>query len=142
MREKKRILAWEIISMTGFLCMSVSFLIMPHIDSLNGLDTLGLVTGLMFWIGLVVGLMTQLVIAILSRGKEKTQKLGIISCCKNQYGKIIDSICLISLVLLIAGLIITNQKGYICYIGLSLFSFSFCMHCILNGRAFNRILQK
>lgn len=142
MSEQKRDLIWLIVSMVSFFFMSASFLLMS--------STLSLIAGIMFWICMVIGIVTQIVLA---RNYKKwcfknkawrayRQKVGALVIGKNVFAKIAD----ISLIAATVGFTIamnfTNGAGYSCYVLLAMMVYAFCMHCILNGKVYSYIFNK
>lgn len=135
------------VSVLSFLMLAVSFLLMP-IESENTQDKISataLVAGVMFWVSIVIGVATQVVLSArrkkwYSENRIKTdkkeQKIGLISFFKNIYSIIADIASAISLIGLVVAMIVTHSTGYICYVFVSAFIFSFSMHCILNGKVF------
>ena len=127
------------ISISCFLIMSVSFLLMP-IESIN------ILPGLLFWLGLFLGIVLQIVLEIRRRAFfkaysvkcEKMQKPrnGLLSFGSNTLAIIADRSLAISLVAMILAFVITKGYGYICYVFITTTVFSFCMHCVLNGRIY------
>lgn len=125
------------ISMGGFLLMSVSFLLMP-IDSLNVLP------GLLFWGGLIAGVAFQIILEARRRAffarynvkREKMQKPknGFLTFGSNQIALIADYIFVGSVIATILAFIFTKGSGFLCYVCIAIMLFSFCLHCIFNGR--------
>ena len=74
MNSKGKITVCEIISIAGFLLMSCSFLLMPSVDNSNGVSTFGMIVGLLFWIGLLTGIVMQIVAVGMSKGKKEGMK--------------------------------------------------------------------
>lgn len=142
MNSKGKITVCEIISIAGFLLMSCSFLLMPSVDNSNGVSTFGMIVGLLFWIGLLTGIVMQIVAVGMSKGKRGKYRIGLFSFMKNIYGMIADIMVVVSIVVFIIGMIITHKSGYICYVAIALFTFSISMHCVCNGRVFRYILSR
>lgn len=142
MDNKSRITVYEIISIAGFLLMSCSFLFMPSVDNSNGVNTYGVIIGLMFWIGLLIGIVMQIMAAGLCRGESKKYRIGLCSFMKNIYGMLADIVVVVSIVMLIIAMAVTRQSGYVCFVAIALFTFSFSMHCVCNGRVFMHILSR
>lgn len=127
------------LSICGFLLVSVSFLLMP-------VDAVGFLPGLLFWGGLVVGVIFQIVLEARRRAffakynvkREKMQKPrnGLLTFGSNLPARIADYAFLAGLIATVIAFIVTKGTGYVCYIGISIVFLSFCLHCILNGRNF------
>lgn len=127
------------ISVCCFLAMSVSFLLMP-------IESLTILPGLLFWLGLFFGVGLQIVLEARRRmffklyavNREKMQKPknGLLSFGSNALAIIADRSMVISFVAMILAFVFTKGYGYICYIFIATTIFSFCMHCVLNGRIY------
>ena len=138
------------ISICGFALMSVSFLLMP-------IETMRVLPGLLFWIGLFVGIAFQVVLearrrSFFARYKVKREKMqkpknGLLTFASNKIAAIVDNIFVVSIVATILAFIFTRGVGYLCYICISIMLLTFCLHCILNGRNYfhannqNRVRQ-
>lgn len=153
MSRKQVDLIWLGLSIFFFLMLSVSFLLMPLGSEIpnESLSPYTLVAGLMFWTSMVMGIVTQCVLANRRRGwytihrirkARSTQKIGLISFFKNFYAIISDVVATISLAGLVISMVVTQGTGYVCYVFVSLFVFSFSMHCILNGKVFYYIINQ
>ena len=128
-----------IASICGFLLMSCGLALVPF-------PWAGILPGALFWGGLLMG--SVLLVILESRRRaffehyrvklEKMQKPrnGLLSFSSNKEAKIADIAMVISAVAAVLALIITKGSGLICYILIALTVFSFCMHCILNGRIY------
>lgn len=127
------------ISISGFLLMSVSFILMP-------VKSLKLTPGILFWSGLVFGSITQVILEVRRRAFFKSFKVkrknmqkprnGLLSFCSNREATVADGAMLICILAAVLAFIITKGYGYVCYIFLAAALFSFCMHCVLNGRIY------
>lgn len=127
------------ISVGGFLIMSVSFLVMP-------IESITILPGLLFWLGLVLGIGLQIVLEVRRRAffksyvvrREKMQKPknGFLSFGSNAVAIIADRSMIISFVAMILAFVFTKGYGYVCYVFIATTVFSFCMHCVLNGRIY------
>lgn len=133
------------ISIGSFFLMSCSFLLMPIDFAAKGLQIVNLLIGIMFWLFLVLGITIQLILSKIRknwftknhiRRFQCKSRIGLISFVQNIPACIADGVCVISLIGLIISVIITSATGYACYIFMSLLVFSFCMHCILNGKIY------
>lgn len=124
-------------SIGGFLSMAVSFLLMP-------LAKAALLPGLLFWLGLLMGVGLQIVLEARRRAffkaygvnREKMQKprCGLLTFGSNKPAILADNVMAISFVATILAFVITKGYGYGCYVGIATTLFSFCMHCVCNGR--------
>lgn len=144
---------WLGLSIFFFLMFSVSFLLMPlgSETPTENISAYTMVAGLMFWISIIMGIVTQCVLAhrrrswyVIHRIRKvrATQKFGVISFFKNSYATVADAVTILSLIGLVIAMIATQGTGYICYVLVSLFVFSFSMHCILNGKVFYHIINQ
>lgn len=144
---------WLGLSIFFFLMLSVSFLLMPlgSETPTENISVNTMVAGLMFWISIIMGIVTQCVLAhrrkswyVIHRIRKVrvTQKVGLISFFKNSYATIADAATILSLIGLVIAMIATQGTGYICYVLVSLFVFSFSMHCIVNGKVFYHIINQ
>lgn len=127
----KKDFIWLGISIVGFAILSVSFLLMPVKN-----DTVSSkIAGIMFWLGLVIGIVFQVLLARQSKigiTKNRVQRLtnqrmkpGILSLFKNPIAIAFDLLMAIGLVGLISSMILTRGMGYICYVFISVTVFSF-----------------
>lgn len=136
------------VSITSFLLFSLSFLLMGLSDSAaTGIKSM--IPGIMFWLFLIAGIVIQIILIVRRKKRiirertysiEKPKNVGIVSFFQNYPALIADCvffICLISLVFVF----IYNPNGLIGYVILSIGAFSFCMHCIFNGRVYNHIVN-
>ncbi len=147
--RKDYIILW--ISIISFLLMAMSFILMPFEFTSEKLKLLNLISGIMFWLFLVVGIITQIMLTQqrkrwlirhhLKRHRIK-KRMGLVSFFQNMPGCIADIVSVVSLIALIVTAILTDVSGFMCYIFLALFVFSFSMHCILNGKNYYFITNK
>lgn len=146
MSRKRKDQLWLSVSIVFFLAFAASFLMMPLGEerSDGGITPFAFAAGLMFWVSLLLGLITQ---GVLSHRRKvwyanhnsraaAARKIGLISWFKNRYAAIADVMTLLSLVATVVVYVLTDGVGYICYVMAFLLVFSFCMHCILNGKNF------
>lgn len=127
------------ISIGSFLLMSASFLWMP-------LDTASFIPGLLFWFGLILGVSLQIVLEVRRRAffasyevkREEIQKPrnGLLTFGANQAAVIADDVMILSVIAAVLAFIITKGHGFVCYVFIATTTFSFCLHCILNGRIY------
>lgn len=132
-------------SIVCYLFMSVSFLLMPADIFSDKVYAENIVwfSGSCFWVFLLIGVILQIVLAVRYKKSAKNQKsecrVGIISFLKNPFGIAADIILVISIIGFVVSMIVTNSRGYICYIFISLLVFSFSTHCVLNGKVYCNI---
>ncbi len=137
MKQSKTDRVFLSLSMGGFLLMSVSFLLMP-------IDNLSILPGLLFWGGLITGVAFQIILEERRRAffakynvkREKMQKPrnGFLTFGSNQIALIADYIFIAGVIATIIAFIFTKGSGYLCYVCIAIMLFSFCLHCIFNGR--------
>ncbi len=142
---KKNGLILLFVSIGSFFLMSASFLLMPIDLEAKGLQNYSSAIGIMFWVFLLLGIVTQFILGRMRknwfirnriRRFQFRSKVGLISFAQNLPACIADGIFVISLIGLIISVVATNGIGYACYIFMALLVFSFCMHCILNGKVY------
>ena len=126
MRRNRCDKIWFAVSVFSFLLLAVSFLLMPLGEETDTeLSTYALVAGGVFWGALLLGIVTQCVLAHRRRAwyakrrnkrMRTAQKIGLISFFKNKPAAIADVALLLSLIGLITVLIVTHGFGYICFV--------------------------
>lgn len=135
---------WLYASIICYLLMSLSFLAMPANILPNGWseELCMRIAGISFWSFLLLGIVSQVVCSVRRRrwGGQK-HRVGLICFFQNKWAAVADVAMFLSLIGLVVAMIATDSRGYLCYIFISLFVFSFCMHCICNGKNFNHILK-
>lgn len=154
MGYKKKEMIYLIASIIGFLLFSVSFLLMPveTDDTMQGPNAITIAAGLMFWLGLLVGIIAQISLSY-SRKKwfarnrvrlplTNQPKLGLFSFFKNTTAIVFDVLLVMSLIGLIISVILTSGTGYACYVFIASTSFGFCAHCVFNGKNYYFIENK
>lgn len=146
MSEKKANIAWMVMSIVGFVVMAISFLIMPINVTVEKSGIFEYVPGFMFWIGLLLGAVGQIVLAVrcrkwvVRRKRGHKKRIGLISFFKNIPAIIVDVSFVISLVGVIISTKITQGMGYICYVFLSICTLTFCLHCVFNGNIYKHLI--
>lgn len=120
--------------------LSVSFFLMPFCISSNGeTNSMVYIIGFLFWAG-VIGVVITVLIINASRKSDTDfneshsdlKQLGAIHFFKNRPAMIAD----ISMMISLAGFIITmalSGNSVLRFLFISLFVFTFGMHCMLNG---------
>ncbi len=136
---------WLYISIGSFFLMACSFLLMPINFETTNLQFMSYCVGIMFWVFLILGIVSQIILAKqrknwfirnrIRRFRTKS-KSGVIAFVQNLPATIADITLVISIIALIVSIVLTNAMGYACYIFMALLVFSFCMHCILNGKIY------
>lgn len=141
MKRKSKEKNFEWISIISFLIMSSSFMLMA-ISQNEMQDDISqiIVIGISFWIPFILGVIMQIILYICyKKRKRKVERTGFWCFFKNKIAIIFDIMFIISVVALIVVLLLTNGVGFICYVSLSAVVFSFCMHCIFNGRVYHTL---
>lgn len=136
------LLRWSI---SGFGIMSVSFLLMP-------IEGISMLAGGMFWIGLLMGLVLQVVLEMrrrdfLARHRIKRQRMqrthnGLLTFGANKVAIIADGVLVVSTICLALSFWLTRGTSYLCYILIALVVFSLCMHCVFNGRIYFHVINQ
>lgn len=129
-----------LLSMISFFIMSATFLVMPLIqtDIDSGNNFYNIIIGIVFWITLIFGIISLFLARKNINGiKDEKKGIGLIRFFQNKIATIFDVLLMISIIGLIVMTIATDGTLYICYILFSAVTFSFIMHCILNGKMFN-----
>lgn len=129
-----------ILSLAGFLCTALSFPLMPNMREEGLLQVL---PGLLFWAGLLLGIGSQISLSAQrkhwaekepERGGEIQKRLpGALCFFQNTEGKISD----IALAISVTGLAVcfaARVDGLFVFLFMGLTFFSFCTHCIYNGK--------
>ena len=127
------------LSICGFLLVSVSFLLMP-------VEQFGFFAGGLFWIGLLLGALMQVVLEMRRRNffakyrvpmrKMQRPRNGLLTFGANRPAKIADCVLGISAAFLTLSIVLTRGTSFLCYILIGSTIFSFSMHCVLNGRIY------
>ena len=153
MKSTKTDLILLYLSVFCFLAFSVSFLLMPVETEaqINGISVPSFIAGIMFWLGLISGCLSQVLLAVRYNNRMRakangngrkvtpTSRIGLFSILRNTPAIIADVGCAVSFAGLVAVFVITSGTGYVCFSFMSAFSFTFVMHCILNGRVYANI---
>lgn len=132
------------VSLGGFFLMSLSFALM-------GLEEMGIVPGLLFWGGLLVGVALQFVLAARRRSfvekyksaeKLRKDRLGLIAFGTSRPALIFDILLGVGFMATVLAMVLTKGTGDICYVFIAVTVFAFCLHCVLNGRIYHYIVIK
>lgn len=112
---------------------------------------MALMTGILFWIGLIVGYVFLVIVNShrnrtekkdtdgMSKSKKQKTKPGIICFLSNKYAAVADVAMVLFLVLSLVFLFIPSLSQGIALVFVSFFLFSLHMHCIFNGVNFRYI---
>lgn len=141
------------ISIFSFLMLAISFLLMP-LGGKNDADRMSIcsfVAGIMFWTSLAIAILTQ---CVLGKRQKKwckihkikkirsSNKVGLLLFFKNTYASVADILFVVCFIGFIISMLITKGTGYICYVFIALFVFSFSMHCVLNGKIYYYVINQ
>ena len=134
----------QIISIAGYLLCAAFFVFIAVMDA-NPLQKnsglFALLSGVLFWAGLITGAAGQVVLLRKTAGAI-SGRIGLISFCTNRFGFIADAALVLSFIGTVLSVFLSEQMGIFSFIIWSLFIFSFSMHCVLNGRKFNYIYRQ
>lgn len=132
-------------SICGFSFMALSFILMPF-------EGAGILPGLFFWAGLLVGTILQIVLEHRRRKffkkfhvkREKMQKprIGLLSFGSNRLAGVADKVMVVCSVATVLALIFTKGTGVFCYFLIAATVLSVCLHCIFNGRIYFHIMNE
>lgn len=132
-------------SVAFFLLMAATFLVMPLDMRFADYRLVNLVTGILFWCFLGLGIITQIILAVLY-GKEKRKngkktafgkgRIGLICFWQNLPACIADCLLVVSVMGLLIAIFLTRASGYVCYVFTATLAFSFCAHCVFNGKCY------
>ncbi len=121
------------------LMLSVSLLLMPMSDPVESESrVLQIISGGLFWLGLI-GTVTAAVLMSRSckkashSGKDEVKGIGLIRFFKNTEALAADIVMFVAALSFIISRICTDEL-LLPFIFLSIFVFSFGMHCMLNGK--------
>lgn len=133
-KNTERVMLWT--SVAGFLVMSLSFLLIP-------VEVLGYLPGALFWGGMICGIALQVLLdrrrrkSGTGRRRRNEKRIGFLSVGSNKEALVADCVFAGSIVFTVLAFVCTQGMGYVCYCAIGLMLFSFCMHCVLNGRNYH-----
>lgn len=136
-KSKKMILA-QIIS---FAISSLMICLSPicSYDEGKAKMIMSVIVSTVFWIGLIAGIVLDVLLG--KDNKELKGKMGLISFFKNKIAMIFDILFVISLILSLV-VVISKTALAIGSVAIAVCIFSFEMHCVLNGKCFNKLILK
>ena len=120
------------LSTAGYAVMSGSILLMP-------IPALGILPGILFWLGFLIGLAGQILLTrmrVKASPERRTKRK--LPCAlvffSGRAARVVD----VSLLLLSAATIIVlvcaDDDFYGCFVLLAATVFAFCLHCMINGK--------
>lgn len=135
------------ISIISMFLFSATFMIMPFASDYsvsNENNSLLIIVGAVFWGSLVVAVLASLYVTScrcrynkVHPSEKKHIKIGLISFFSNREALVFDLMFIVSTIGFVFCLFF--DESIVSYIFLSIFVFSFFMHCVLNGKNFNYI---
>lgn len=132
-----------LISMFGFLISSASVFAVALIpENEKGLSRAGMMTGILFWMGIFWGVLFFALSWNAVRNDGEYQKLkrkmkpGCISFGKTRGGLIADCLALLFLIIVIVGNLVIQFPDIIMMFCIFIWIYSFCLHFMLNGRVY------
>lgn len=144
-KTKRLLFAFNILFL---VILSVSVSIMPYNSKTDGVTDMKILTGAMFWLGLIGTVFFASLInyfrskdKLFNKAAEKYNKLGLTHFFQNLPAKIFDSLLIIVLIGFILSLVF-NFALSVKFIFISAIIFSFGMHCMLNGINFVYVMNK
>lgn len=126
-------------SLVCFFVMSASFPLMS-------LEKVEILPGLLFWCGLGLGSLAQIVLSVRrkrlvrSGGRVRGDRLGLLNFFSNSYGAAADAAMLISFAGTVIYFLLAKSQGILGYFCIAACAYSVCLHCILNGKNFRHLL--
>lgn len=137
MKGNRTNLAMLGMSLAGFGIMSASFLLMP-------IEQVGILPGLLFWLGLILGIVFQILLETrrkkfyakynVKQTRMQRPRNGLLTFGSNKIALVVDCAWGASVVATVLVFLLTGGNGYVCYVCLAVLIWTFCAHCILNGR--------
>jgi len=144
-KTKRLLFAFNILFL---VILSVSVSIMPYNSKTDGVTDMKILTGVMFWLGLIGTVFFASLInyfrskdKLFNKAAEKYNKFGLTHFFQNLPAKIFDSLLIIALMGFILSLVF-NFTLSVKFIFISAIIFSFGMHCLLNGINFVYVMNK
>lgn len=133
----------ELVSILSFLLSSISFMFLYFADyqKNNFTKILGYILPSIFWLGLIIAIVIQILLYRKLKVKVDRNQIGIISFFKNRYAIVFDILTILLTIVTII-LLIKNVNNFITFLIISLLIISFEMHCVFNGKYFNYILTE
>lgn len=140
-------------SVLSFLLVAASVVLMAFGGSEETGAKIRLICGICFWVFLLLGILFQVVLSLYVRRwaqkerkmlkqQKNSPKLGLISFFRNLPGKASDLLFPIALIVLVIFYILTKGTSIVCFITLALMIFTFCTHCIFNGKNYYYITNQ
>ena len=135
------------VSIVGFLISALSVFLVPFSTGENALqDTVGVVAGILFWLGILIGIAFYLIVWVQIRnGEYQVLKKKFRPACITFFTKpialITDAAFLVALAVTIVGNTLVVFGEIVQLILMAVLLFTFFVHFILNGKVY-RYLTK
>ena len=110
-QEFKQLRFWQLLSVAGFFINALSLIFMVQSPGQLGPDVLTVVSGIMFWAGLLLGIAGQVVLLRKTKGLPGKAHVGLIRLFTNRYGFIADVTLGVSLIGVFITLFAGNGMG-------------------------------
>lgn len=138
--DRKKLLYVQIIS---FLISSVSLSLTSFVSYEDGVvkKVFSIIVGLLFWIGLAVGIAFIFVLKSKTENCFENEKgVGLVRFFKNKFAICFDVAMIVWLIASIV-VIAIQTESFIGSVVVALFVFSFEMHCVLNGKIYKCLMK-
>ena len=144
-RSGKRLM---ILSILGFFVCALSALLLPlSVAAGRQLSVIGLLVGILFWVGLLGGI----VLFFMSWLKVKSDRgyltlktesrWGLISFFRSGPAATADVLCIVMIIATVVGNLLPVFPYVLNAVIIFILIFTFCLHCILNGRVFRYLCK-
>lgn len=134
------------ISMFCFLISSITVFFVGLIpEGTKGLSQAGMVIGILFWLGILLGILFFVLSWRRVKDDDEYEKLrsntkpGYISFGKTKYGIITDCLVLVFLIVTILGNTAVHFPDVVMMFCLFILIYSFCLRFLMNGRVYRYI---
>lgn len=134
-----------VISLICFTLFSISFILMP-------IKTFEFSPGVLFWGGIVMGTVLQIVLGVHRRAQrassgavcdeQQKRRKGFLTFGSSPVTMIFDIVFVCSVLGVAITYAITKGVGMVCYALISAAAFSFCMHCVFNSRNYSFLVKQ
>lgn len=138
--NKKKLLYVQIIS---FFISSLSLSLTSFVSYEDGVakKVFSIIVGLLFWIGLVVGIIFIFILKNKTKNCLENEKgVGLVRFFKNKFAICFDVAMIVWLIASIV-LIAIQTESFIGSVVIALFVFSFEMHCVFNGKIYKCLME-
>ena len=120
------------LSAAGYAVMSGSILLMP-------LPALGVLPGVLFWLGFLAGsagqvLLTRARVKASPEQRKKRKLPGALVFFSGRAARVVDTALLLLAAVTLIVLTCADESFYGCFVLLAATMFAFCLHCMINGK--------